>query len=808
MAERMAFTLDGNDNLSPVFRRIGESAERFHQRINDAVDESGGELRAFTRGAGGQLQELGRNLNSAGQAADGLADDARGATPAVTQLGAAAEQANSEVARFTRDSNGRIRDLRGRFLSAAAAAHLLAREAAGAAVEIEDVGDASGRSAVQVRSLGNGADRARPSISRLGSAAGTASAELGSAGGGLGGALGVVAAIAGLSVLPALGALVPMVAGLGVAAGTMKLGFSGIGGALEAAGKGKKEYAAALKELTPEARAFTKELVSVKKEFEGLGDRIQKVMLPGFTDALKEAGPLTKILGASMTEMGKGFGDAARGAGRLMKDSGFQKDFTTVLRLGNVFVSDLTKGLGGLARGFLHFGAASEPTLRSLSSGISDLLGKGLPGMFQGLERGVGGSSKFLDGLFGMINNLLPALGRLSGEFGRTFGPFLGEQMTLFGNVASRAMDVLGYAVRGLKPVFDDLTFGLKAAWLIVQPFATEFKNAGKAILDAMIPAGTSVEGVRGPLQRLYTSVQENKLGLMEFARQGAGVMLTIAEGFIQYLPTIVGAFRTMAVVGLGALDALITGIAGTIGVIPGIGDRFTKAAADFGQFKDTFIAGLGTAQEKTQAFSNEVLPRLSQNRLKLDISSWEAQITTGKEQLKTVPPEKRAQLTAHIDQLEANVAQAKRDLKSIPDETVYLTLISRNLTDSSLNRSSIVNGVFTRSQGGIIRGPGTSTSDSIPSMLSDGEYVLKASAVDRLGVSNLDALNEGRALTAAGSSSVATMPAVAPARTVVGPTVNITIQGAIDPAATAQQLQRLLLKLKRQYGGPDLGFA
>lgn len=45
---------------------------------------------------------------------------------------------------------------------------------------------------------------------------------------------------------------------------------------------------------------------------------------------------------------------------------------------------------------------------------------------------------------------------------------------------------------------------------------------------------------------------------------------------------------------------------------------------------------------------------------------------------------------------------------------------------------------------GGYITGPGTGTSDSIPAMLSNGEYVLRSSAVDRIGVGTLDALNAG----------------------------------------------------------------
>jgi hypothetical protein len=44
---------------------------------------------------------------------------------------------------------------------------------------------------------------------------------------------------------------------------------------------------------------------------------------------------------------------------------------------------------------------------------------------------------------------------------------------------------------------------------------------------------------------------------------------------------------------------------------------------------------------------------------------------------------------------------------------------------------------------GGYVSGPGTPTSDSIPAMLSDGEFVVKASTVDKVGVNALNHLNK-----------------------------------------------------------------
>jgi len=52
---------------------------------------------------------------------------------------------------------------------------------------------------------------------------------------------------------------------------------------------------------------------------------------------------------------------------------------------------------------------------------------------------------------------------------------------------------------------------------------------------------------------------------------------------------------------------------------------------------------------------------------------------------------------------------------------------------------------VIKQASGGMIRGAGTGTSDSIPALLSNGEYVVKAKSVKKYGVGALDALNAGR---------------------------------------------------------------
>lgn len=56
----------------------------------------------------------------------------------------------------------------------------------------------------------------------------------------------------------------------------------------------------------------------------------------------------------------------------------------------------------------------------------------------------------------------------------------------------------------------------------------------------------------------------------------------------------------------------------------------------------------------------------------------------------------------------------------------------------------SMANRLLGRAMGGYISGPGGPTSDLIPAMLSNGEYVIRASSVDKYGIDFLEAINKG----------------------------------------------------------------
>ena len=63
--------------------------------------------------------------------------------------------------------------------------------------------------------------------------------------------------------------------------------------------------------------------------------------------------------------------------------------------------------------------------------------------------------------------------------------------------------------------------------------------------------------------------------------------------------------------------------------------------------------------------------------------------------------------------------------------------------------------GVIRRASGGLVSGPGSSTSDSISAQLSNGEYVVRASAVSKYGVDFFNSLNQMQTAPAGMSSAI-----------------------------------------------------
>lgn len=679
---------------------------------------------------------LSREFDQAGRSAERMAD----------RVEDASRDASAAVDGFTRDARGRLRDARGRFVAAGDAARLMGEDT--------DRGSRRGQSAIK----------------RLMSALGALVPSAAAAGGALKG-VGVAAAV---TAAPALSALVPMLAGAAAGGVAMKLTFAGVGDAVKLAGEDAEGYREALKKMGPDQRAFTKQLVGVKKEFRAVGKELQKDVLPNFTRALKDAKPTISAFKGGVKQMGGVLEEFADEFGALFASGSFAKSLEKNLDMGADFFKSFAAPMADFTRGLLRFGESAKPVLDSFSKGFGGLMSRGLPGFFDGLSRGAKGSAAMFDGLFGALNRVLPAIGEFLGRAADALGPALRDIFGAVGTTGADAFKVLGAEMSALKPVFGEIGAGVRIVGTLLGAMGRMAKDAGMVVLQSFWPSFGKWKDAEGPLKRLSAWLRDNKAALLEVSRVGAGFLIGMVDAVLAATPTVIQGFRYMATAVLTALDGIVSGAAAAWGWIPGIGAKLQEANTKFDKFKNGFISGLHEAEAGAAEFAAKVRPRLEQNKLKMDIANWSSQIEVAKDKMKTVPPEKRAALKANIQDLEGKVAKARRELASLRDKTITVTTFFRkiraaggsnqaakNAYETSRSRGGPVPGyasgghVQALAAGGFIQGPGTTTSDSILGLFSGGtarvsdrEYVIRAAAVRRYGTALFDQLNQMRVPT------------------------------------------------------------
>jgi hypothetical protein len=478
------------------------------------------------------------------------------------------------------------------------------------------------------------------------------------AGQSLGGGMGLrgqaiaAGAALGTTLLPTIGALAPMLTGLAAVAG---------GGAL------------AMDDLKKKAK-------ELKPAFEDWKKVAEKAVAPHTEKAVKSLKSAMKDLTPVIETGADTFGRITEKAARFADSPAFKGALAKNAEMGSKWVEEFAGSIGTFTQAFLDFGAKSQPALDAWDNLLGGFLDSGLPKMFDGLEQGISGSSELLSGLASFINDgFLPALGKVAGSFSEAFGPLIGEMLEATG----AGLNTLGS--------------GFEVVMELLEPFAGLMADAFRAMND-VAAIGTEVMGelasvVGGSLFEALMSVvgiDTSQLGngfrgLSNWVHENEGAIRSaftaIATSVVDMvmigvntLPLLVGGFRLMTSGVLTALDGIVSGAAAAFGWMPGIGDKVQAANEAFDGFASNFRESLGVAQEKANEFAAVATEKLSQGKLKLNISNWEKQIATAKAQMKSVPPEKRSALKALIGDLQAKVRQAKADLASLRNRTVVVT--------------------------------------------------------------------------------------------------------------------------------------
>ncbi|MFF4566191.1 phage tail tape measure protein [Streptomyces sp. NPDC001435] len=164
-------------------------------------------------------------------------------------------------------------------------------------------------------------------------------------------------------------------------------------------------------------------------------------------------------------------------------------------------------------------------------------------------------------------------------------------------------------------------------------------------------------------------------------------------------------------------------------------------------------LSDLETVQNKVRTTKGKTITvdtLTAEGQKALEALGFKIKRTKGKTVIITVPTGSQ----------QANVNALGRAIAGLHDKSVTITSIHNVITKSTTYRS--VHDI-TKAHGGIVRratggpvlqiipsggpvlGPGTGTSDSIPALISNGEYVIKAAAVRKYGLAMFDRLNAQR---------------------------------------------------------------
>ncbi|MFD7046399.1 hypothetical protein, partial [Rhodococcus jostii] len=225
-------------------------------------------------------------------------------------------------------------------------------------------------------------------------------------------------------------------------------------------------------------------------------------------------------------------------------------------------------------------------------------------------------------------------------------------------------------------------------------------------------------------------------------------------------------------------LAGLVNAQADVLDLIPGMGgqaDDFRDIAAGMNSFADT----VGTAGDKARGMAEIIdttlRPGLQGARTDLQAAGAQAQDTAllmralGSE-VELIPSEKGIEVSSNSPEVQASLAALGLKIETLPDGTFVVTSntadgqrILDNFVAANSGREipltiryneirtqrmqqnpGFVGPIGGLAAGGPVRGPGTGTSDSILSWLSDGEFVTPAAAVTPETLPLLEAIRSG----------------------------------------------------------------
>ena len=162
-------------------------------------------------------------------------------------------------------------------------------------------------------------------------------------------------------------------------------------------------------------------------------------------------------------------------------------------------------------------------------------------------------------------------------------------------------------------------------------------------------------------------------------------------------------------------------------------------------------------AQAKVDSLKQKRKTAVGADKKKLD-----AEIEKAQKKVDGLKQKRAAEIKA-LDKTKEGVDKAKANIDSVKDKKVTITVLTSLANDPAASAADAIRrqaerfggstkwagGVIRRAHGGavggFVSGPGGPKSDKIQALLSNGEYVIRASSVNKYGMGMMNAINQGR---------------------------------------------------------------
>jgi len=466
---------------------------------------------------------------------------------------------------FSRDANGRLHDIRGRF---AAEGAQISRSLESTTRDTERFGLSLRGLSVSLGPLAGILGKTALGVGGIGAAAGTALPLIAS----------VVTALE--QIAPAAAVATTGALAIAQANAVVKLSMAGVGDAAKAAfdtsALGTKKFDKALKTLGPNAKDFVLTIKSMVPEFTKFQQSIQDTVFTGFSKELKSlAGSVLPVLKTNLTATATTLNQVAlstaAAAGQLATNgtlgkamAGANQGLTNLAGIPALVVTGLGQLATAAAPAFDRITQAAAGAAGSISDKLSKAFASG------GLEDAINTAIDVLSGLGDIAGNVFGTLKNVLGA-ASTGGAGLFQVLT---SITQTLQDAT--ATKG----FQD------AIGALVQTMGVVADTVGPLLGQAIAVLGPVFVALAGPVQTLVQAL-------------GAGLSPIIAalgpvlEGTAQAVGSIVIAFSPLLPI-IGDLIASL--LPALVPVLDTITQLFTDAAPLIVQVADTFVSALAPA--------------------------------------------------------------------------------------------------------------------------------------------------------------------------------------------------------------------